>query len=157
MVAHNSIRGEYQGFFAEFYDLLHERSRDAIIFPQLLKAYGTKVLEIGCGTGRLSIPLAKAGYEVTGLDNAPDMLMLLYAKEYPKKNLRIVEGDARCLMLDERYDVIILGCNFINQFVNADDVAVILSRCRKHLVPQGIVLYHFHLKTSVISSFWLRY
>jgi SAM-dependent methyltransferase len=133
-------RDQYQGFFAEFYDVFHEGCNDALLFPDLLKNYGTRVLELGCGTGRLAIPLSKAGFKVIGLDNAPGMLSLLYAKEYPKDNLRVVTGDARNFDLGECFDVILIGCNFINHFLDAADIIKMLQCSKKHLAEHGVVI-----------------
>ena len=59
---------EFQGFFADFYDRLHNYTSDAEGFAAVLKSCGKDVLELGSGTGRIAIPLAKAGYNVTGID-----------------------------------------------------------------------------------------
>ena len=107
---------EFQGFFAEFYDLLHQSCDDARFYPALLRRYGTKVLELGSGTGRIAIPLAQTGYQVTGMECEPEMIRLMERKRYPRENLRVVQADARSFVLEERFDVILLDCNFLNHF-----------------------------------------
>lgn len=53
------MKTEFQGIAAELYDLLHSGNTDSAVYPELIKRYfGTDVLELGCGSGRLSIPLA---------------------------------------------------------------------------------------------------
>ena len=131
---------EYTGFFAEFYDLLHTGCTDAKIYPLLLEPYGQNVLELGSGTGRISIPLANAGYHVTGLEYSDEMIELMRQKAYPVKRLRVVQGDARDFQLNETFDIILLTCNFINHFPNAQDVVNILTRCKHHLKENGIVI-----------------
>ena len=137
-MVHNA--NEFQGFFAEFYDRLHAGCEDAEIYPVLLKPFGKKVLELGSGTGRIAVPLARAGYQVTGIESEPDMIALMERKEYPRGNLKVLRCDARDFTLDERFDVILLSCNFINHFPDANDVAAVLSRCRDHLAPGGRVI-----------------
>ena len=131
---------EFQGFFAEFFDRLHEDCGDAESWPVLLKPYGRKILELGSGTGRILIPLAQAGFQVTGIECEPDMIALMEQKDYPRDNLKVLQCDARSFALDEQFDVILLSCNFINHFTDANDVVSILSSCRNHLEPGGCVI-----------------
>ena len=131
---------EFQGFFADFFDMLHADCEDAKLLPLLLKPFGENVLELGSGTGRIAIPLAEAGFRVTGIESEPDMIALMEKKEYPRERLKVLRCDARSFSLEERFNVVLLSCNFINHFPNAGDVAAILSSCRKHLMPNGCVI-----------------
>lgn len=131
---------EFQGFFAEFFDKLHETCEDAEIYPVLLKQYGNRVLELGSGTGRIAIPLAKAGFHVTGIESEPDMIRVMEKKEYPRERLHVICGDARHFSFAERFDVILLSCNFVNHFADAADVAAVLTCCKKHLNPDGCIM-----------------
>lgn len=131
---------EFQGFFAEFYDMLHAQCWDHIMYPKLLQSYGKRVLELGCGTGRVAIPLAEAGYDVTGIEAEPDMLVRLEKKAYPRERLEIVRADARAFHLQKQFDVILLSCNFLNHFVDAADALAVLQRCREHLAPGGVTV-----------------
>lgn len=135
---HNN--NEFQGFFAEFFDRLHEECEDAEIYTALLKSYGNKILELGSGTGRIVIPLAKAGYQVTGIEYEPDMIAVMEQKNYPRNRLKVIRADARCFSLDEQFDVILLSCNFLNHFPDAEEVVSILSCCKKHLTADGRVI-----------------
>lgn len=131
---------EFQGFFAEFYDMLHAGCGDQAIYPELLKPYGRRVLELGCGTGRVAIPLAEASYDVTGIEAEPDMLARLEQKQYPRERLKIVQADARSFHLESQFDAILLSCNFMNHFVEAADALAVLERCREHLAPEGVIV-----------------
>ena len=137
-MTHNE--NEFQGFFAEFFDMLHEGCEDAEQYVSLLGTYGKKILELGSGTGRIVIPLAKAGFQVTGIEFESDMISLMEKKDDPRDRLHVVQADARHFSLDERFDVILLSCNFLNHFADAADVASILSCCRDHLEPDGCVI-----------------
>lgn len=131
---------EFQGFFAEFFDRLHADCDDAAIYPLLLKPYGERILELSSGTGRIAIPLAEAGFRVTGIEYEPDMIALMERKTYPRERLRVLRGDARSFSLPERFDTALLSCNFINHFPDARDVVSVLACCRKHLKPGGAVI-----------------
>ena len=78
-MTHNE--NEFQGFFAEFFDMLHEGCEDAEQYVSLLGTYGKKILELGSGTGRIVIPLAKAGFQVTGIEFESDMISLSFSSE----------------------------------------------------------------------------
>ena len=131
---------EFQGFFADFFDMLHEGCEDAENYVSLLGAYGNRILELGSGTGRIAIPLAKAGFRVTGIECEPDMIALMEKKEYPRDRVRIIRTDARNFSLGEEFDVILLSCNFLNHFTDAADAVSILACCKAHLAPGGTVI-----------------
>jgi SAM-dependent methyltransferase len=60
---------------APYYDLIHSRLiEDISLVLALAREAGDPILELGCGTGRLLLPLAEAGHTVTGVDNAREML-----------------------------------------------------------------------------------
>lgn len=131
---------EFQGFLAEFYDLLHEGCDDARLYPILLKQYGHDILELGSGTGRIAIPLAEAGFRVTGVEYEQDMIALMERKPYPRDRLKVLQGDARNFRLDQRFDVALLACNFIDHFPDARDVVTILANCKRHMKETGCVI-----------------
>ncbi|MCJ7533336.1 MAG: class I SAM-dependent methyltransferase [Anaerolineales bacterium] len=53
---------------------------DIPFWLKLAERYGSPILELGCGTGRVLLPLTKAGYRLYGVDNDPDMLMFLHSQ-----------------------------------------------------------------------------
>jgi SAM-dependent methyltransferase len=62
------------------------------------QAAGGPVLELGCGTGKLAVPLAEAGFSVVGLDNSPALLEFAAGKS---DAVRWIDGDMRSFDLDE--------------------------------------------------------
>ena len=71
----------------EFYDLFENNSttrarqeKDILFWLNIAKQYGDSILELGCGTGRITIPLIEAGFNVTGLDISESMLSLAKIK-----------------------------------------------------------------------------
>lgn len=64
--------------FSIYYDKFHAQvSEDIPLVLELSLRTGGPILELGCGSGRLLLPLARAGLDVTGLDNSPEMLAIL--------------------------------------------------------------------------------
>src|SRR5689334_3683768 len=92
---------------AERYD--EEDTSDAGIafYSALAQETGGPVLEIACGTGRVSIPIARLGLAVTGLDIVPGMLAQARRKS-ASLPARWVAGDARAFDLGERFRLIFL-------------------------------------------------
>jgi len=90
------------GFTAEFYDHVvpYRERQDVAFFVELAREAGGPVLEVGCGTGRVLIPTARAGFEIVGLDLSPSMLAVCresLAQEPAEVQARVelVEGDMR--------------------------------------------------------------
>jgi len=109
---------------------------DGPFYLSLTRQLGGKVLELGCGTGRYTIPLAERGVDITGLDIMPQMLARAKSKA---KNLSIrwVEEDVRTFHLNEQFDLIIeTGGTFQHLLMHADQEAM-LQRVHKHLKQDG--------------------
>jgi SAM-dependent methyltransferase len=92
------------------------------------------VLELGCGTGRLTRHLLDKGYVVTAVDNSRDML-----HHVPDAATRVC-CDIERLDLDRNFDVVLLASNLINV---ADDSTrrAQLAACCHHLSPRGALLF----------------
>ena len=104
---------------------------------ELLAAYlapGCTVLELGCGTGRLTRPLLERGYAVTAVDNSGEML-----RHVPDAATKVC-SDIERLDLGRAFDVVLLASNLVNA---ADDAArqELLAACRRHLAPGRTLLF----------------
>src|SRR5436305_11297235 len=86
---------EYEGALALHYDALYgvmrDPSGDAAFYRGLAEELGGPVLELGCGTGRVLLPIAALGIPCVGVDASAAMLASLRAKG-PPRNLELVEG-----------------------------------------------------------------
>lgn len=128
--------GLYSGLDAEFYDELLDGELDDLPFwKQLLKLHSGSALEVGCGTGRVMLPLLHAGYEVDGIDKSRRMIDLLVEKA-TQDGLAV---DARVqameeLSMDKIYDLI---------FIPGFSLQMIDSQA---LLKQSLHQFHSHLK-----------
>jgi len=97
-----------------------------------------KLLDIGCGAGFLTNPLAMAGHEVTGLDASPGALET--ARRWDKtKSVRYLEGDALQLPFAENsFDVVSL-MDFLEHIPNPQDA---IREAARILAPGGLIFYH---------------
>ena len=126
------------------YDLEEgERSAPRIAFYcDLAKTVGGPVLEIACGSGLVTIPLAANGLDVTGVDLARPMLEHARVKaEGQSLAIRWVEADARSLNLGTQYQFILLTGNAFQAFLNRQDQEALLASVKRHLGPQGIFAF----------------
>ena len=96
------------------------------------------MLELGCGTGRVLIPLAQAGHRVVGIDH--DQAMLRYLRiglPTPASfDLFLIAADISNFWLNLRFGLIILPCNTLSTLSQAERQAC-LARIRRHLQPRG--------------------
>jgi SAM-dependent methyltransferase len=120
---------------------LHE---DAEI-SEIIEAAGDtshSVLELACGSGRLTIPLLKAGFTVQGLDYSPHMLAHLSEQIGKPENaaysdrLSVVEDDMTAFSLDRKFDVVILVASAIIN-VTPEQRAAMFRCVREHLTDNG--------------------
>ena len=101
-----------------------------------------RVLDAGCGTGRVAIELARRGVEVTGVDLDPTMLDRARAKA---PELPWVEGDLSDVDLGRSFDVIVLAGNVMIYLEPGSEAAVVANLAR-HLEPGGALVAGFELQ-----------
>jgi SAM-dependent methyltransferase len=94
------------------------------------------ILELGCGTGRVTHPLIALGHQLTAVDESPEMLAHL-------RGARVVCGRIEELALDERFDVVVLGSHLVN-VPDDDALAAILACCARHVAATGCVVIERH-------------
>ena len=121
------------GCAVDFYARLVARGEPEIVHAAA--PAGASIIEFGCGTGRLSTPLARLGHRVVGVDESPEMLALC-------RKIETIRSSIEELDLDERFDVVLLA----SHLVNAPDPqrTVFLKAARRHLVPGGVVVVQRH-------------
>ncbi|HEX7004828.1 MAG TPA: class I SAM-dependent methyltransferase [Trueperaceae bacterium] len=132
---------------ADLYDEQYRRYRDDIPhYLRLAADHGGPVLEVGAGTGRLCIALARAGHEVVGIDSSPQML------ERGRQNaaregveLRLEQGDMRDFELEARFPLVVAAFNTLMHLHTLDDQDRALGRLRSHLEPGGAFAFDLFL------------
>ncbi len=105
---------------------------DGPFFLEMACQAGGPVLDLGCGSGRITIPLAQSGIDITGLDIVPGLLAQAKQKS-PGLAIHWVEGDGRAFQLNRQFDFIFAaGCVFQHLLTRPDQEAM-LARIREHL------------------------
>ena len=100
---------------------------------------GARILDAGCGAGRVGGRLADLGHKVTGVDLDPELIAAA-GQDYPGPDWHV--GDLAELELPDRFDVIVCAGNVMT-FVAPDTRGEILKRMRAHLGEQGRVVIGF--------------
>jgi SAM-dependent methyltransferase len=111
-------------------DVHGEADRVAALVPA-----GARVLDAGCGTGRVAVELARRGRVVTGVDSDPSMLAV--ARRHG--SVQWHEADLAELDLTERYDLVVAAGNVV-VFLAAGTEQRVLERLGAHLVPGGLLV-----------------
>lgn len=133
----------------EHYDACHAHRLDDLQFWTHAAASCRTVLELGCGTGRIAIPIAVSGPEVIGIDSSASMLDQARRKTRAAGvNLQYVLGDMRAFELGrDDIDLAILSFNTLNVLVSLDDALACLRCARRHLSPNGRLIIDTFLPT----------
>jgi len=127
---------------ANIYDGLNTDLSDLEFYKRWLpKDKEANILELCCGTGRLTIPIAKAGYKITGVDITPSMLEQAKAKATEAGlDIEFIEADIRALDLPDKYDLIFIPFNSIHHLYKNEDLFIAFDAVKRHLKEDGIFL-----------------
>jgi len=103
---------------------------------------GGRVLELGCGSGRLTIPIAQAGVDIVGLDLSKPMLERARAKASDTGvKVEFIEADMRSFELPDKFAAILIPGNSLLHLVSIDDLKQCLMCVRRHLAPRGRLIF----------------
>ncbi len=141
-------RGDYNHpFIAETYDFVvpYRERKDVGFFVDMALESGGLVLELGCGTGRILIPTARAGISIWGLDASGEMLRvcrerLALEAEDVRERVRLERGDMRDYAIEERFRLITVPFRAFHHLIEVDDQRRCLDCSHRHLESRGLLL-----------------
>lgn len=150
----------YEGF-AHFYDLLMQDAPYEEWFAFLLdvvkeeRPQAKKVLDLGCGTGRIALLLAEQGFQVTGVDLSEEMLSIASERMYESKipPFPLFHQDMRELNLSTRFDFIYSFCDSLNYLLDEKDVVRTFMNVANHLVEGGLFLFDVHSPYKILHVY----
>lgn len=134
---------------AELYDVVYADYDDDIAFyVQEARQAGGPCLELGCGSGRVLIPVAEAGATVTGLDVAKPMLTRARRKvaalpDDVRARIKVDEGDMRSFMINTQFALIYIPFRAFLHLMQVSDQIAALNNIRRHLQPGGKLVLNF--------------
>lgn len=143
----------------KFYDLFGAKD-DASFYVDLAHRHGDRALELGVGTARLAIQLARAGVETWGIDNSPHMIRAAeanLAKEPPevRRRVHLELTDVRDFDLGERFGLVYFPSFSFDHLLTREDQVSALRCIRRHIAPGGIYAFDLaHVPKMEAESGW---
>ncbi|HVN65261.1 MAG TPA: class I SAM-dependent methyltransferase [Methanomicrobiales archaeon] len=151
---------EFDNVYSGAYDLIYgdrdyegEVGLIVRIFDTYHEGKVSSVLDLGCGTGNYTLPLARRGFEMVGVDRSPGMLKAARAKA-KEAGLRIGfrEGDIRDLDLGRRFDAVQMNGAVLGYQLENRDVLGALGVARRHLEKGGLLLMDYWYGPAVLTQ-----
>ena len=138
---------EYYGMMAEFWDLFRGDTStwdDRFFFLDVVKKYGTPVLDVGCGTGRILLDFMQQGFDIDGVDNSPDMLAKLHQKA-EKLNLvpTAYQQEMHQLDLPRKYQTILVPSSSFQLLLDSSLPPIAMHCFYEYLLPGGVLAMPF--------------
>jgi len=144
------MKNEFDAY-VDFYDKWNQNFvSDIPLWLEYALKCGSPVLELCSGTGRILLPLAKQGIEITGLDNSEKMLdkakeKLNKESEEVRKRVVLLKGDMRNFHLKRKFNLIFIPFNSFQVLLSIEEQNGCLHSVYKHLTPQGrLMISIFH-------------
>lgn len=126
---------------ARFYDLAPQMPVDIPFYVQRIPSPQADVLELGCGTGRVTIPLSRHCRRSQGLDLSPAMIAICRSKldeaGIPASRVRVDVGDISAFDLQRQFDLIVAPFRVFQNLERDQQVAGMFAGVRQHLKPAG--------------------
>lgn len=138
--------------FAKVYDRWMKNipyTRWAKRIIEILQAYDIKdgiVLDLGCGSGRITRKLSDAGYDMIGVDVSEEMLAQAYAKSRKYPDILYLCQDMRQFELYGTVKAIVCCCDTINYLADEEELTQVFKLVNNYLDPDGIFI--FDIKTK---------
>jgi SAM-dependent methyltransferase len=135
----------YDSFIADYYDdspIVRGRLQDVAFYRDAARDFGDPILELGCGTGRITMELAEEGKRITGLDISERMLeraakkrSALFTEE--RERVHLVQGDMAHFDLGEKFRLVLIPFRPFQHLLQVQQQLDCLDCVKKHLAPGG--------------------
>jgi SAM-dependent methyltransferase len=127
---------------SDWYDTLWPGRDDFPFYLDMAQRYGSPILELGCGTGRITCELAKHGYQVTGIDISPKMLQKAHARKADldtdvRTLVEFHQGSMTNFDLPQCFGLIIAPFSSILELSGRNDRVATYKCCFRHLTEKG--------------------
>lgn len=139
--------GNFNSFetVARYYDEAYGSKpmlQDITMFKEFARKFGGPVLEIGCGTGRVLVPIAQMGIEIDGIDLSEPMLSVLRSK-LKKEEIKshVQHGDMRSFRLEKKYNLVTIPFRSMQHMISCADKLMALQTAKEHLLPDGRLIF----------------
>jgi SAM-dependent methyltransferase len=140
---------DYRADSAKYYDYQDFPIDDIDFYIAQIPSHQANILELGCGTGRVLIPLSQHCRYIHGVDLSPSMIQVC-CENMAKANLsperaRVEQGDMSDLSLGQKFDLIIAPFRVFQLLIEDEQITSFFETLRNHLAPEGVVILNtFH-------------
>ncbi len=156
------MANDYRKTAAPYYDL-DPALDDIPFYLSKIPSPDASVLELGCGTGRVLLPLSEACGYIHGVDHSDGMLDLcrekLHEASVPPTRARVSVGDITNLDIDRTFDLIIAPFRVIQNLETDEQMDGLFETIRKHLGPRGTCILNVfrpYTDPDALRESWLR-
>ena len=145
---------------AELYDLVpgYINRTDREFYLNLCKEVDGKILELGCGTGRILIPIAEAGKEITGLDLSEHMLSVCQKKlslldRDIQEKVNLIQGNMTNFSIDDQFNLVTIPFRAFQHLITVDDQLSCFKSIHHHLMANGLLIFDlFQVDLNIIKN-----
>lgn len=149
----------YERVQAEYYDYTSKGLEgDLQFYLEEARRAGSPVLELGCGTGRILIPIAEAGIDIVGLDLSDAMLSVARSKVVAlpadvQSRIEIVKGDMRDFSLGRKFKLVMIPYRAFLHLMTSEDQKAALATICEHLDDDGRLVFNiFDPRVETIAA-----
>lgn len=149
-------------YVAEFYDVWETETDDVKLIQGLIGTQRRlRVLEPFCGTGRIFVPLALDGHDITGIDSSAAMLKRARSKVTAlsadvRARIRLQQGDVLKVEWPSGFDLVILGGNCFYELASPDEQELCIQKAAISLWPGGYVYADNNHMEGELEESWQR-
>jgi SAM-dependent methyltransferase len=152
------MTGVFNEAYASAYDAMYADKSNAAECDAVVALLGkcgdgkiSRILDVGCGTGRHAIEFAGRGFDVTGIDFSEAMLARARERGHSGKGaLEFVQGDARSYRSAKPFDAVLMNFNVLGYMSSNADFVAALDAARANLRPGGLFLADFWYGPAVV-------
>lgn len=142
----------------KFYDLFGEKE-DVDFYVKLAERYDGKALELGVGTARLAVQLARRGVDTWGIDSSEHMLRAAERKASQldpeiRDRLHLLRADVRYFDLGTEFKLIYFPSGSFDHLLTREDQLKALRNVRRHLSPGGVYVFDVYLSPIREDKGW---
>jgi SAM-dependent methyltransferase len=148
---------------ARFYDMDDRKmlKDDIVFYMKHAERIEGEILEIACGTGRVTIPLARAGFKVTGFDLSLDMVRefetkLIKETEEVQERVTLFQADMTQFKLDQKFAMIIIPFRAFQLLTEVEQISKCLINIKNHLTDDGIFIVNTYKPYSHLDETWVK-
>lgn len=133
---------------------------DIDFYLEYARRLGSPILELACGTGRVTIPIAEEGFEIWGIDLSPSMLRVLESKLRStsgavRRRISVAHADMSSFAVDRRFPLVIIPFRGFQALTEYADARSCLLHVRDHLTSDGRFVFDVFRTAGTLDRSWI--